>query len=87
MIAISGESSPKAAVFYFLLPFLGVGFMLQGRLLVLVLILLVSSSLGCGEGPKREEGKDPFKARQETQKEKNQDKFMKPRMPGGPKGQ
>jgi hypothetical protein len=61
--------------------------MLQDRLLVLILILLVSSSVGCGEGPKREEAKDPFKARQETKKEKGQDNFMKPRMPGGPKGQ
>ena len=60
--------------------------MRNGLLLVLVLMILASFSLGCSEGPKHEE-KDPFKARQETQKEKNQDKFMKPRMPGGPKGQ
>jgi hypothetical protein len=58
--------------------------MLRSGVLILVLAIL---ALGCGGGPKREEGKDPFKARQETQKEKNQDKFMKPRMSGGPKGQ
>jgi hypothetical protein len=60
--------------------------MSRSGVLILVLAIL-GSSLGCGEGPKREEGKDPFKARQETQKEKNQEKFMKPRIPGGPKGQ
>jgi outer membrane biogenesis lipoprotein LolB len=57
------------------------------RLLTLALIILGACALGCGEGPKREEGKDPFKARQETVKEKKQDSFMKPRIPGGPKGQ
>jgi hypothetical protein len=56
-------------------------------LLGLVMIILASFSMGCSEGPKHEE-KDPFKARQEAQKEKNQEKFMKPRgMPSGPKGQ
>jgi len=70
-----------------LLSFFGADFMLRSRLLILVLIILASFSLACGEGPKREEGKDPFKARQETKKEKGQDNFMKPRMPGGPKGQ
>lgn len=52
---------------------------------ILILVIFLGSILGCGESPKREEGKDPFKGRQETQKEKAQDKFMKPRIPGGPK--
>jgi len=48
-------------------------------LLGLILALLMSVALGCGDsGPQREEGKSPFKARQETQKEKKQGKFMKP---------
>jgi hypothetical protein len=59
--------------------------MLQRAIPILCLVVLVGSVLGCSEGPKHEE-KDPFKARQEAQKEKNQDTFMKPRMPGGPKG-
>jgi hypothetical protein len=84
---LADPANTLAASLSSLLPFLGVGCMPQNRLLVLVLILFVSSALGCGEGPKREEGKDPFKARQETKKEKSQDNFMKPRMPGGPKGQ
>ena len=62
--------------------------MTRNNLFILVLVSFMSPILlGCGEGsPKREVGKDPFKNRQETQKEKNQDKFMKPRgMPGGSK--
>jgi len=65
----------------------GVSLMRYGLLFVLVLLSLASFSLGCSEGPKHEEGKNPFKERQDTQKEKNQDKFMKPRMPAGAKGQ
>jgi hypothetical protein len=52
---------------------------------IFILVLFLGPILGCGDSPKREEGKDPFKGRQETQKEKAQNKFMKPKIPGGPK--
>ena len=51
------------------------------RRLLLGLVLAVTGAglLGCGSSePTKEEGKNPFKARQETQKEKKQGSFMKP---------
>jgi hypothetical protein len=48
-------------------------------MLGLILVVMGAGLLGCGSSePTHEEGKNPFKARQETQKEKKQSSFMKP---------
>jgi hypothetical protein len=53
--------------------------------MALVQAFFLSAALGCGSKPKRDEtGKNPFKGRQQTQKEKSQDKFMKPDQATGP---
>jgi len=52
-----------------------------------LLLIFTASVLGCGESSPTVKKEDPFKGRQETQKEKSQDTFMKPRgMPGGEGG-
>lgn len=60
--------------------------MQRGHLFVLILVILMAPVLGCGSGSaKQEQGKDPFKMRQEAQKEKAKEEYMKPHIPGGPK--
>jgi hypothetical protein len=46
----------------------------------LVFVLIMMAGIGCGDsGPKRVENQDPFKARQDTQKDKGRGNFMMPK--------
>jgi hypothetical protein len=61
-------------------------FMPRIGLMGLILVFGWVSALGCSEGsPQVKRGEDPFKARQKTQKEKNQGQFMMPKEAKAPK--
>jgi hypothetical protein len=54
-------------------------FMRRISLLALLLAFLLVGGLGCGDSEPKKVEENPFKARQEAQKEKNQGKMMMPK--------